>query len=183
MNDKPFDDDKDWTWVLNEMCPECEFEVRYFAIEDVSVMIRSIAADWTEVLRYDEALLRRRPQEDRWSALEYAAHVRDVFELYDYRLGLMLAEDGPHYPNWDQDATAVDKDYASSDPAEVAVALAANAETLASHFESVSGDDWQRTGFRSDGAAFTVETFARYLVHDPAHHFRDVLNGFDQIRS
>ena len=73
--------------------------------------------------------------------------------------------------------------YGSSDPGEVSADLAANAEKLAKHFESVSGDDWQRTGFRSDGAAFTIETFARYLVHDPAHHFRDVLNGFDQIRS
>ena len=25
-----------------------------------------------------------------------------------------------------------------------------------------------------DGAAFTVETFARYLTHDPVHHLYDV---------
>ena len=35
-------------------------------------------------------------------------------------------------------------------------------------------DEWDRTGFRSDGAAFTVATFARYLVHDPIHHLHDV---------
>jgi hypothetical protein len=27
---------------------------------------------------------------------------------------------------------------------------------------------------RSDGATFTVETFARYFIHDPVHHFYDV---------
>jgi hypothetical protein len=27
---------------------------------------------------------------------------------------------------------------------------------------------------RSDGAQFTVESFARYLVHDPLHHEFDV---------
>jgi hypothetical protein len=38
----------------------------------------------------------------------------------------------------------------------------------------VSGDQWQRTGRRSDGACFTVESFARYLVHDAVHHLYDV---------
>jgi hypothetical protein len=33
---------------------------------------------------------------------------------------------------------------------------------------------WARTGRRSDGAAFTVESFARYFVHDPVHHLHDV---------
>ena len=33
---------------------------------------------------------------------------------------------------------------------------------------------WQRTGFRSDGAPFTVETFAQYVIHDPMHHLWDV---------
>jgi hypothetical protein len=33
---------------------------------------------------------------------------------------------------------------------------------------------WQRTGSRSDGAHFTIESFARYFVHDPIHHLHDV---------
>jgi hypothetical protein len=33
-----------------------------------------------------------RPSDDRWSALEYACHVRDVFRLYDERLEMMLTE-------------------------------------------------------------------------------------------
>ena len=38
----------------------------------------------------------------------------------------------------------------------------------------MTGDQWPRTGPRSDGARFTVETFARYFVHDPVHHLYDV---------
>jgi len=38
----------------------------------------------------------------------------------------------------------------------------------------VTGAQWRRTGNRSDGASFTVETFARYFVHDPVHHLYDV---------
>jgi hypothetical protein len=38
----------------------------------------------------------------------------------------------------------------------------------------VTGAQWERTGRRSDGARFTVETFARYFIHDPVHHLYDV---------
>ena len=48
------------------------------------------------------------------------------------------------------------------------------AETLARRFDSLSAEQWQRTGHRSDGAHFTVETFARYFIHDPVHHLFDV---------
>ncbi len=40
------------------------------------------------------------------------------------------------------------------------------------------GDDqWARTGVRSDGAEFTVDSFARYFIHDPIHHLDDVRRG------
>jgi len=56
----------------------------------------------------------------------------------------------------------------------VAGELTAAAEVIAAHFGTVAGDQWQRTGSRSDGAHFTIETFARYFVHDPIHHLHDV---------
>mgnify|MGYP000205025455 CR=1 FL=1 len=41
-------------------------------------------------------------------------------------------------------------------------------------FDSVTGEQWQRPGRRSDGAVFTVDTFSRYLLHDVVHHGWDV---------
>jgi len=181
MSEAPFSDDKDWTWVLNELCSECEYEVRTFPRESIGAMIRSNAAQWVSLLSGDETALRQRPRPDRWSALEYACHVRDVFELFDHRLHLMLTEDGPRYANWNQDETAIERRYGDADPAAVAIALAANAESLANRFEQVSGAAWARTGFRSDGAAFTVESFARYFIHDPEHHLHDVRTGLAQL--
>ena len=35
-------------------------------------------------------------------------------------------------------------------------------------------DQWQRTGRRSNGSAFTVETLGRYHLHDVVHHLWDV---------
>jgi hypothetical protein len=165
-------DAKDWTWVLRRPCQECGLDTSSFAREDIPAMIRANAAAWREPLGAPDAL--RRPRSDIWSPLEYGCHVRDVLKLYDFRLSLMLTEDDPLYPNWDQDETAIADRYDTQDPATVADELAAAAEAVAARFGAVSGAQWDRPGRRSDGAVFTVETFGRYFVHDPVHHLYDV---------
>jgi len=166
---------KDWTWVLERRCPECGFDASAFDRELVGSMILTNAAAWQRVLRGRAVELR--PTDDVWSPLEYACHVRDVFRVYDERLCLMLTEDDPHYPNWDQDATAVADNYGGQDPAVVAEELVFRAARLADRFNGLTKDQWGRPGTRGDGARFTVESFARYLVHDPIHHLFDVGRG------
>lgn len=163
-------DIKNWTWVLEKPCPECGFDASTFEATDVADMIRANAAAWPAVLERDD--VRERPDESTWSKLEYAAHVRDVFRIYLYRLGLMLAEDDPLFPNWDQDATAVEERYNEQSPEVVSAELVADAAALADAFDTVA--DWGRPGRRSDGVSFTIETFAKYMVHDPIHHLWDV---------
>ena len=142
-------------------------------------MISANVERWLSVLSHPKVGLR--PSEDVWSALEYGCHVRDVYRLYEQRLQMMLNEDGPTYPNWDQDATAVEERYGDQDPKEVATELAAAGNSLAALFDTVEGDRWERTGTRSDGARFTIESFARYLIHDPVHHIWDAERGFASL--
>lgn len=166
-------DTKNWTWVLERPCPECGLDTRSFDGAAVAGMIRANAAAWQDVLT-GPGDVRRRPEPAKWSALEYGCHVRDVYRLFGERLELMLTQDGPRYPNWDQDATAIADRYSEQDPAVVAADLSAAAGALAGRLAGLAGDQWGRTGSRSDGAEFTVESFARYLIHDPVHHIYDV---------
>ena len=174
-------DTKDWTWVLGRPCPECGLDTQRFGREAIAEMIRVNAAAWQDVLT-GPGDPRQRPAPAVWSTLEYGCHVRDVFRLYDERLALMLAEDGARFANWDQDAAAVAGRYAGQDPAVVADDLHQAAEAIAARFDGVTGDQWQRTGTRSDGARFTIESFARYLVHDPIHHLYDVTGARQATR-
>lgn len=172
-------DDKDWTWVIEQRCPECGFDGSAFAPEDAPATIRANADEWARRLRDAVATdrtddLRRRRRADRWSDLEYAVHVRDVYRLYLERLTLMLEHDDPLYPNWDQDRAALEGRYQEADPAVVADEIVDDARRLADAFDAVTATQWGRPGRRSDGAAFTVASFARYLVHDPVHHLWDV---------
>jgi len=165
-------DTKNWTWVLERRCPECGFEAYAFLRETVGAMIRENGAQWEAVLRRPD--VRSRPDDGTWSPLEYGCHVRDVYRVCLGRLELMLRGDDPDFPNWDQDATAEADRYSEQDPARVAAELVDAARRYADAYDAVSGDQWARTGMRSDGARFTVESFARYVIHDPVHHLADV---------
>lgn len=167
-------DDKDWTWVLERPCPECGFDAAAVEAPAVAAALRANVSEWLIRLDRPADELRRRPRPERWSTLEYAAHVRDVFRRYDERLALMRQTDDPLFSNWDQDATAVEQRYNEQDPTVVAADLAESGERLAAAFELVDGDAWERPGRRSDGASFTIDTFSRYLLHDPVHHLWDV---------
>jgi hypothetical protein len=165
-------DDKDWTWVLERPCAACGFDGATVTPERVAGLLRENAQAWPALLARPDA--RERPDPATWSPLEYGCHVRDVFRIYDHRLHRMLDEDDPTYANWDQDATAIEDLYDEQDPSTVARELTDAAERLAASFDGVHGDQWRRTGNRSDGASFTITTFATYLVHDPIHHLWDV---------
>jgi hypothetical protein len=165
-------DDKDWTWVLQRPCPECGFTAAEVPPEQVGARLRAELPTWRGVLAFPWAGVR--PDDTTWSPTEYACHIRDVATLYAFRLQLMLTQDDPFYANWSSDDAAVEGDYSAQDPETVLPDLQREVEMLAGAFDAVSDDDWSRTGRRSDGASFTISTFAQYLLHDVVHHGWDV---------
>ena len=172
-------DDKNWTWVLERPCPECGFVAADHPRESIGSDLRGLKTGYDAALADPRA--RTRPDPHVWSALEYGCHVRDVYRLYRDRLGLMLDEHAPEFANWDQDETAVSERYDLQDPDLVAADLAAAGDELAAAFDAVDGDGWARTGTRSDGVVFTVETFAVYFLHDPIHHLWDIEQGYGAL--
>jgi len=165
-------DTKDWTWVLDQTCPECGYEAWAMTVDRLAPLIRDNATAWERLLAAPGA--RIRPRADVWSALEYGAHVRDVHLVFADRVRLMLTQDEPRFANWDQDATALEKQYAEEDPAVVAGGLLEAAGAVADLYDAVPPDAWGRRGLRSNGSVFSIETLGRYHVHDVVHHRWDV---------
>ncbi len=170
-------DNKDWTWVLHRRCPECGFLSAELPRDQIAPMIRANAQAWTDILADDPVRLRLRVRDDRWSRLEYACHVRDVFRIFDERLLLMLTSDDPTFQSWDQDRAAIEDRYGDQDPQTVSTELSSAAGAVANDFGQVEEAAWQRRGARSDGATFTVATLGRYALHDVVHHLHDVAGG------
>jgi hypothetical protein len=163
---------KDWTWVIEESCGQCGFDPAGVVPEDLAELVHANTRGWYDVLADPDFAVRPAPHV--WSRLEYACHVRDVHELFARRLRLMLDQDDPTFDNWDQDATAVEHAYDLQDPGEVGVELVERAAEVAAVYTSVQGDQWRRTGRRSNGSLFTVETMGTYHLHDVVHHLWDV---------
>lgn len=168
-------DTKDWTWVISQRCPQCGFDGSTVSHRAVADAIRDDAAEWPRRLSGADVTVRPRPSV--WSALEYGCHVRDVHRIFNERVTLMLDEDGPHFPNWDQDATAIEDDYGSQDPAVVTSELVGAARAIADTYDRVPPDAWGRRGFRSNGSEFTIASIAVYHLHDIVHHAHDVDHG------
>ena len=165
-------EEKDWTWVLSRPCTQCGFDASTVTPSTVPGSVENMLPRWRAVLRRPDAT--ERPDDSTWSALEYACHVRDVFNLFDRRLNLMLTEDNARFENWDQDQTALESDYANADPAVVSAELTAEGQQEAASFARVQESQWDRTGLRSNGSEFTVLTLAQYFLHDVVHHLADV---------
>lgn len=168
----PDPDLKDWTWAIRERCPDCGFDPTKVEHADVPARIRRYTAVVADAIEQPGA--DRRPEPTVWSPAEYGCHVRDVCALFGRRLQLVLEEDDPTFANWDQDETAIEQRYWEQRPAEVAAAIRAGADRIADSFAAVDGGQWERTGRRSNGTLFTIDTFARYFLHDIAHHAWDV---------
>ncbi len=182
----PEPDHKDWTWTLDRSCSECGYEANNYDRSEIGAKIRASAATWRGLLSGGDIVSKRPPDGDPnspvWSALEYGAHVRDVYELFADRFDKMLKKKNPKFRDWDQNKAAVKGKYHKQDPDQVAYGLAVAAGAMADRFDKVSDDGWARTAERSDGASFTVESFGRYLLHDIEHHIHDVQQGYEQLR-
>jgi len=168
-------DTKDWTWVLDRPCPDCGYVAGEVTADRLAPSVRDNATEWEAHLAGPTA--RERPRPEVWSPLEYAAHVRDVHRVFGERVRLMLSEGEPTFPDWDQDAAALEARYAEQDPDTVAAELLDAADAVASLYEAVPPDAWGRRGVRSNGSEFTVESLGRYHLHDVVHHLWDVRHG------
>ncbi len=169
-------DTKDWTWVLAKPCPDCAFDPRMLSHTDVAAHLRRDADGWATRLTEGQSVTAR-PAPGVWSVLEYGCHVRDVHRIFAGRVQLMLDEDVPRFPNWDQDETALHDGYASQRPATVADEVRSAAAAVADLYDAVSSDAWSRRGSRSNGSQFTIATLSLYHLHDVVHHAWDVTSA------
>lgn len=182
---QPKHESKNWTWVLDRTCDECHYVASDFDRDELGAKLRTNAAAWRTTLGRGSIVSERPPVPPGgdviWSALEYGAHTRDVYEIFADRVKLMLKKSNPTFKDWDQNKAAVKGKYGQQDPGRVAYALATNAGKVADIYDRLSSDDWERPGMRSDGEAFTVETLGRYILHDLVHHLADAERGFEAI--
>ena len=171
-----------------ERCEECGFEYGSVSPADAAVALRSFGKRYRAPLsRFlpgedGDALVRERPSPDVWSALEYAAHVRDAIRFNSYMARRALTEDSPELPSPNPDRTAADERYNEQEPSVVADELVERAEKAAAMVESTDAAAWDRTARWGSRGDFTALYFVRNAVHEGHHHLLDVGRVLRHVR-
>ena len=122
----------------------------------------------------DNSILRQRPSPAVWSALEYAAHVRDVIAFYADRIDRVLNEERPQMTAADFSSMPERRGYLHDDPVGVLDAITGSATSIAIRLRSLAPEQWTRIGIGTDGEPRTILVLARRLAHDGHHHLFDL---------
>jgi S-DNA-T family DNA segregation ATPase FtsK/SpoIIIE len=132
-----------------------------------------------------DGILRSRPAEGVWSALEYACHMRDVFFVQRDRLYLALVEDKPVFAPMYRDQRVTLARYNAQDPEEVAAQLATAARLIAQAFDGLDAVQLQRLCIYNFPAPAErpVLWIGQHTVHEGEHHLRDIQGGLACVRA
>jgi hypothetical protein len=159
-----------------ETCEDCGFCWEIVPVDEIGPRVRAAAAGIAQAVRTHSDGAMVRPSPERWSALEYAAHVRDVFLTIRDRLVIGLVEDEPGFKPMYRDERISLGLYASDTAADVAGEVVAAANMMARLFDSIDVRQLDRVvqyGF-PDPLPRTLLWMGQQAVHESEHHLADI---------
>jgi DinB superfamily len=169
--------------VMHERCDECGFDGAVY--DDTSLLdaVRSLGPAWRALLATAGSDLRVRPEPLVWSAIEYAAHSRDITALHVYGVEQALSVDEPVIPAIVGDLVeSAAATYGTEDPDAVVAELSAHATELARAADAAGAASWSR-GITIGDSRIDVRGLLEHALHDSLHHVRDVERGLVRLRA
>ncbi len=159
-----------------ETCEDCGFAWVQVGRDEIASRSIAAAQQIANVIVANADRSRIRPTPERWSALEYAAHVRDVFLTIRDRLVIGLVEDEPGFKPLYRDQRINLGLYASDTVTDVAGELVVAANMLARLFDEIEPQLLDRIvqyGF-PDPLPRTLLWMGQQAVHESEHHLADI---------
>ena len=93
---------------------------------------------------------------DGWSIVEVVCHLRDFDEFFYGRAVMMLEQDHPALPAYDQDALAIERDYAHQNLGEALAALRQSRERFIQFFRDLTDEQWERNAIHPEHGEWTM---------------------------
>ncbi|WP_329044468.1 DinB family protein [Amycolatopsis sp. NBC_01488] len=155
-------------------CAGCGISYATLTIESARAIIGSLPGAAGAVVEHAPRELRQRPAPDRWSALEYLVHLRDVCVTYTIRVHRARTEDRPVLEPMLNDLRARRFRYNDRGIEGVRDELAACAAGLGDEIDRLTPPDFDRTVTRLAGEHRTARWLVRQAAHEVTHHLDDI---------
>jgi hypothetical protein len=151
-------------------CAECAFDWE----RTPAALVENLRGAADLQIPVDDPNVRTRPRPDVWSALEYAAHLRDVLRFYDDRIRRTVTEVRPQLSAFGFHDACERLGYNAEHPAEVLQQLHEQGQVLADRVAALDPAEWARVAIGSEGDERSVLTLARSAAHEVHHHALDI---------
>ena len=166
----------------HEACEACGFDGSGYDNASLLHALRALGPRWRSSVSAAGSELRDRPEPEVWSALEYAAHSRDITALHVFGVEQALTLDEPSFPPIGEDlAESAAASYASAEPVAVVDDLEVQAMRLAQLADDAGPEEWSR-GLTIGGNRSDVRRLLEHALHDSLHHLADVERGLARLR-
>ena len=168
----------------HEQCAACDFDGSQYESAQLLDAIRDLGLQWIYLLLDAGDELRQRPAPETWSALEYAAHSRDVTALHVFGVEQALTVDEPTFPEiaGTELVQSASAGYAAQDPDAVGRELEIQAGKLADLAQEAGRSSWSR-GITIGDSRSDVRRLLEHALHDSHHHLVDVKDGLAILRA
>jgi hypothetical protein len=131
----------------------------------------------------DDLARRARGGDEGWSIVEVLCHLRDAEERAVERVRLMRDEDEPLLAAYDQDAWAVERDYAGDDPRRAAAAFARHRADHVAILRSLEPGAWERPGRHAEQGRVTIMNHTIHMATHDLEHLAQIARALRDARA
>ncbi|MGH2535275.1 MAG: DinB family protein [Thermomicrobiales bacterium] len=119
-----------------------------------------------------------RPAKDGgWGVVEVLPHLRDWEEIYLERVRLLVEEETPHLPAYDDALWAIERDYRGQDPHETFAGFRELRGQLVAMLNRLPAVAWERRGEHGVFGAVTLHWLANHVCDHDMEHLQQALDA------
>lgn len=167
-----------------DVCDVCGFDFEKVGRDDVGPRVATAVESIAALLTDEPKVCHVRPSEQRWSMLEYGAHVRDVLLTIRDRLVIGLVEDDPGFNPMYRDERIDLGLYSDDSPAAVVPELDAAMSMFVRLFEAIEPKLLSRqVQYGSPNPQpRTLLWMGLQAIHESEHHLTDIRENLQQVK-
>ena len=152
------------------MLPEKVYRYLLMDLESAPDVLAKMLETVTDPGIYD-----RRPDPERFTLREVAAHLADWDEVFLRRMMQTRDDEMPTLQSLDEGRIAIDRNYAQADPRQSLERWRANRANLVAFLQSLSPEQWARVGSHTELGPITLTAQAVLVgAHDGYHREQTV---------